>query len=255
MSPSDDRSSQESIPSMHGAGASDAKRRVGEEAAKLVENGMKLGIGTGSTAAFFVEALGKRVREEGLEVIGVPTSVATGRLAEKARIPLTTLDNAGWLDLTVDGADEIDPDLNLIKGGGGALLIEKIVASASDRMVVIADASKKVATLGKFPLPVEVTPFGWETTRAVLQQMLAEFDVESTQSRLRMNKDEPFITDEGNMIIDLMLGRIGDPGDLAIALNGVPGVVENGLFIDIADAAIIAGADGAIEILNAPHLA
>ena len=228
-----------------------AKRAAAERAIAFVEPGMKLGLGTGSTAEQFVEALAPKVKA-GLQVTCVPTSIRTGRLAERLRIPLTTLDDAGWLDLTVDGADEIDPNLNLIKGGGGALLIEKIVATASDRMIVIADQSKKVGALGAFPLPIEVTPFGWETTRALVEDMLQGYDVDSRETSLRMAKDAPFLTDEGNMIIDLHLGRIGEPHDLAFALNAIPGVVDSGLFIGIADAAIVADASGACEVLAAP---
>ena len=233
----------------HGVGAEAAKRFAAERALEFVEPGMKLGLGTGSTAAQLVALLGARCRE-GLKLTCVPTSVATGRQAERAGVPLTTLDEAGWLDLTIDGADEVDPNLDLIKGGGGALLIEKIVASASDRMIVIADVSKRVETLGAFPLPVEVTPFGWETTRAVIeQQVLANSDVDGRETKLRLARDEPFLTDEGNMIIDLDLKRIGDPNALSYALNAVPGVVDSGLFLGIADAAIIADETGVVDVL------
>ena len=232
----------------HGVGADAAKRFAAEKALEFVEPGMKLGLGTGSTAAAFVELLGARCRD-GLSLKCVPTSVVTGRQAERAGVPLTTLDAVGWLDLTIDGADEIDPNLELIKGGGGALLIEKIVASASDRMIVIADASKRVDSLGAFPLPVEVTPFGWETTRAVIEQVLEGCDVDGRETKLRLAKDEPFLTDEGNMIIDLHLKRIGEPNALAYALNAVPGVVDSGLFLNIADAAIIADETGVIEVM------
>ncbi|MEL6318802.1 MAG: ribose-5-phosphate isomerase RpiA [Pseudomonadota bacterium] len=233
----------------HGDGARAAKRAAAAHALEAVEPGMKLGLGSGSTAAEFVSLLGERVRA-GLKVIGVPTSIATGKLAEKARIPLTTLDAAGWLDLTVDGADEIDPHLRLIKGGGGALLIEKIVAFASDRMIVIADARKRVETLGAFPLPIEITPFGWETTRAVVEKLLEDHPCARREAKLRIAGDAPFITDEGNMILDLQLERIEDPDRLAAALNDIPGVVENGLFIGLAEQAIIAEEDGTATILK-----
>ena len=236
----------------HGTGAEAAKRAAAEKALEFVEPGMKLGLGTGSTAEAFIDLLGPRVAE-GLKLTCVPTSERTGVRAEKRGIPLMTLDAAGWLDLTIDGADEIDPDLNLIKGGGGALLIEKIVASASDRMIVIADAGKRVETLGRFPLPVEVTPFGWETTRAVVEQLAGAYDLETSSCTLRMRGDEPFLTDEGNLILDLHAGRIGEPVDLAYALNSVPGVVDNGLFIALADAAIIADDDGVCEVLLRPE--
>ena len=229
-----------------------AKRAAAEAAIDYVQDGMKLGLGSGSTAAAFVRALGAARPGRFENIICVPTSLETGRLAERAGLPLATLDSLGWLDLTVDGADEIDPDLNLIKGGGGALLIEKIVASASDRMIVIADDSKKVETLGAFPLPVEITPFGWETTRAVVDLVVAGYDVDGDESSLRMKGDEPFITDEGNMILDLKLKRIGEPADLGFALNSIPGVVENGLFISIADIAICADPSGAKTVLERP---
>ncbi|MEL6316908.1 MAG: ribose-5-phosphate isomerase RpiA [Pseudomonadota bacterium] len=230
-------------------GAEAGKRAAAAAALTHVEAGMRLGLGTGSTAKHFVELLGERVRG-GLKVVGVPTSIETGRLAEKARIPLTTLDAAGRLDLTVDGADEIDPELNLIKGGGGALLIEKIVANASKRMIVIADASKEVARLGRFPLPVEVTPFAWETTRMVIEAALRSADVDGARTRLRMKRDAPFITDEGNMIVDLELGRIGDASALAVTLNAIPGVVDHGLFVGYADMAILGGEDGRCATLR-----
>ncbi|MBX2856609.1 MAG: ribose-5-phosphate isomerase RpiA [Rhodobacteraceae bacterium] len=232
----------------HGVGADAAKRFAAEKALEFVEPNMKLGLGTGSTAAAFVDLLGARCRD-GLNLTCVPTSVVTGRQAERAGVPLTTLDAVGWLDLTIDGADEVDPNLELIKGGGGALLIEKIVASASDRMIVIADASKRVDTLGAFPLPVEVTPFAWETTRAVIEQVLESCDVDGRETKLRLARDEPFLTDEGNMIIDLHLKRIGDPNALSYALNAVPGVIDSGLFLSIADAAIIADESGVIEVM------
>ncbi len=230
-----------------------AKRAAAEAALDLVEDGMKLGLGTGSTAAVFIRALGAARKGRFEKVICVPTSRETGRRAEAAGLKLATLDGVGWLDLAVDGADEVDPKLDLIKGGGGALLIEKIVASSSDRMVVIADASKRVETLGAFPLPVEVTPFGVETTRAVIEMLVAGYDVDATTSSLRMVGDAPFITDEGNMIVDLELKRIGDATDLAFALNSIPGVVDNGLFISMADIAIFGDESGAVSVMQRPE--
>lgn len=227
-----------------------AKRAAAAAALDHVKPGMKLGLGTGSTAQIFVELLGERVRKTGLDVVGVPTSRATGRDAQRAGVPLTTLEAASWLDLTIDGADEVDPALSLIKGGGGALLIEKIVASASDRMLVIADDGKRVARLGRFPLPVEVTPFGWQTTAAVIEATLGEHDVDGRRCALRMLKDEPFLTDEGNMILDLSLQRIGDPERLAAGLNLIPGVVDTGLFVGIADLAVFGAADGSTATLT-----
>lgn len=217
-------------------------------AADFVQDGMRVGLGTGSTAYFLVQRLGQRVRTEGLRIVGVPTSTRTADLARAAGVTVVTLDEARWLDLTIDGADEFDADLNLIKGGGGALLHEKIVATASDKMLVIADAAKEVATLGAFPLPVEVIPFGWQATKALVEEVLASMDVAGRQSSLRMNNDQPYMTDEGNYIIDLALGRIGNARQLAMVLNQVPGVVENGLFVDIADQVIIGRPDGSCEI-------
>lgn len=225
-----------------------AKFAAASRAAALVEDGMKVGLGTGSTAAWMVRCLGERVREEGLRITGVPTSTRTADLARQVGIEVIALDEAKWLDLTIDGADEFDAELNLIKGGGGALLLEKIVATASDRMVVIADAAKEVAQLGAFPLPVEVIPFGWQTTRAIIEEMLISMDVLGRTSNLRQNGSQPFVTDEGHYIVDLHLNRIGNPRQLALALNQIAGVVESGLFIDICDTVVIGGADGQVEI-------
>ncbi len=227
-----------------------AKRAAAEEALTFIESGMKLGLGTGSTAAVFVKLLGERVKKEGLKVIGVPTSIRTGELAEACGIKLTTLNHAGWLDVTVDGADEFDEELRLIKGGGGALLQEKIVACASDQMVVVADQSKQVRELGAFPLPVEVVPFGWQVTQALIAETLDDFDVGGDKIGLRLFKDEPYLTDEGNFILDLHLRRIGEPEELATALNLIPGVIETGLFINIADVVVIGREDGTADIIE-----
>lgn len=205
--------------------------------------GMKLGLGTGSTAAFMVAELGRRVAI-GLEIIGVPTSSKTAEQATGLGIPLTTLDAAGRLDLTIDGADEFDPALNLIKGAGGALLQEKIVASASDRMIVISDASKEVATLGAFPLSVEVVRFGWRSTEHLVARLLETSDVGGRKITRRMADDQPFVTDEGHFILDCHLERIGDPPLLDNALNALPGVVESGLFCGIASDVIVGMPDG-----------
>ena len=219
------------------------KRQAAAQALEQVQDGMKLGLGTGSTAKHFVDLLGERVAG-GLRVIGVPTSEATRAQAEACRIPLTTLDEVDRLDLTVDGADEMDPALNLIKGGGGALLREKIVAAASDRMIVIADDSKWVPTLGKFPLPIEVIPFGLGATRRAIEKAFAECGV-SGQMAVRKAKDgHVFVTDGGHWIVDAQLGRIADPASLAKALSAIPGVVEHGLFIGLASSAVLAGGDG-----------
>ena len=228
-----------------------AKHAAARRSVDFVETGMKLGLGTGSTAAWMVRALGERIRNEGLRVTGVATSSRTAELARQAGVPVTTLDEAKWLDLTIDGADEFDAHLNLIKGGGAALLQEKIVATASDRMIVIADAAKQVSHLGAFPLPVEIVPFGWQTTKALIEEMLAGLDVLNRDCTLRMAQDTPLITDERNYIVDLHLRRIGNPRQLALALNQIPGVVENGLFLDICDTVILGHGDGRVDVLNA----
>jgi ribose 5-phosphate isomerase A len=225
-----------------------AKFAAAKRATSFVSSGMRVGLGTGSTAAWLVRCLGEMVRDEGLRITGVPTSSRTAQLAREVGIPIISLDEARWLDLTIDGADEYDGNLNLIKGGGGALLQEKIVATASDQMVVIADISKQVETLGSFPLPVEVIPFGWQTTKTLIEETLIGMDVLGRSTSLRMNGDVPFFTDEGNHILDLHLNRIGQPRQLSLVLNQIPGVVENGLFIDICDAVVIGYGDGRVEV-------
>ncbi|MGP9812009.1 ribose-5-phosphate isomerase RpiA [Rhodopseudomonas sp. NSM] len=221
----------------------DLKRQAAARALDEVRSGMKLGLGTGSTAKHFVELLGEKVRA-GLDVIGVPTSEVTRADAERCGIPLTTLDEIDRLDLTVDGADEIDTRLELIKGGGGALLREKIVAAASDRMIVIADETKWVDCLGKFPLPVEVIPFGLAATRRAIEQACVKVGA-SGQLQLRKGKDgHAFVTDGGHWIVDAHLGRIPDAPRLAHLLSEIPGVVEHGLFIGIAGTVVLAGTDG-----------
>jgi ribose 5-phosphate isomerase A len=227
-----------------------AKFVAAKRAVDFVEDGMRVGLGTGSTAAWMVRCLGERVREEGLKISGVPTSTRTAELARQVGIKVVSLDEARWLDVTIDGADEFDADLNLIKGGGGALLQEKIVATASDMMVVITDPSKQVEHLGAFPLPVEVIPFGWQTSKALIEETLAALDVLGQTGSLRMNGEAPFVTDEGNHIIDLHLQRIGDPRQLTMVLNQIPGVVENGLFIDICDKVVIGHQDGKVEVID-----
>ena len=219
------------------------KRQAAARALDHVRDGMKLGLGTGSTAKHFVDLLGEKVAA-GLNVVGVPTSEATRAQAQACKIPLTTLDEIDHLDLTVDGADEVDGALNLIKGGGGALLREKIVAAASDRMIVIADESKWVEALGRFPLPVEVIPFGLAATQAAISRAFAETGV-SGQMVLRKGKDgHVFVTDGGHWIIDAHLGRINDAPRLAGLLSLIPGVVEHGLFIGLATTVVLAGAQG-----------
>ncbi|MGR3662073.1 MAG: ribose-5-phosphate isomerase RpiA [Paracoccaceae bacterium] len=225
-----------------------AKFVAAKRACAFVENGMKVGLGTGSTAAWLVKCLGQMIAENGLQISGVPTSTRTAELARKVGINVITLDEARWLDLTIDGADEFDAELNLIKGGGGALLQEKIVATASDRMIVIADASKRVEKLGAFPLPIEVIRFGWQTTKALVEEMLFSMDVMGQTTALRMNGSTPYITDEGNYILDLKLVSIENARQLALILNQIPGVVENGLFIDTCDVVVIGHGDGRVEV-------
>ena len=212
------------------------------EALTHVKSGMKLGIGTGSTAEEFVRLLAVKVAE-GFEIIGVPTSERTAALCAELGVPLTTLEETPHLDLTIDGADEVDGDLSLIKGGGGALLREKIVAAASDAMIVIADESKVVDTLGRFPLPVEVNRFGLAATKLAIEKAIAGLGLEAPLN-LRMKDGETFVTDGGHYILDASFGRIPDTKALSDALFAIPGVVEHGLFIGLARAAIIAGTSG-----------
>src|SRR5947209_775114 len=219
------------------------KRQAAARALERVADGMKLGLGTGSTAKHFVDLLGERVRA-GLTVIGVPTSEATRADAERCGIRLSTLDEIERLDLTVDGADEVDASLNLIKGGGGALLREKIVAAASDRMVVIADDSKWVETLGRFPLPVEVIPFGLAATQRGIARAFAECGVSGQMTVRKGGNGHAFVTDGGHWIVDAHLGRIADAPRLAGLLNSIPGVVEHGLFIGLASTVVLAGSQG-----------
>ncbi len=230
------------------SGSDNAKRAAAARALEMVENGMKVGLGTGSTAAWFVRLLSERIHREGLAIVGVATSSTTVFLAKDLGVPLTSLDEAGTLDLTVDGTDEFDAGLNLIKGGGAALLREKIVAAASNRLVVIADDSKRVAELGTFPLPVEVIRFGVEYTRSAVLDVLSKMDVAGAQVELRKVRDGALVTDEGHYILDLHLGRIGNPSRLSAALNALPGVVETGLFIGMADTVIVGKAEGWCEM-------
>ena len=226
------------------------KRAAAARAVEFVRPGMRLGLGTGSTARHFVELVGERVRA-GLKVVAVPTSQATRVDAERCGIPLTTLDETPELDLTVDGADEIAPDLNLIKGGGGALLREKIVAAASARMIVIADRSKWVDELGRFPLPVEVAPFGLGATLRAIDKAIAALQT-SGPLTLRQSADgHAFVTDGGHWIVDAALGKIDDPAAMAHALSGIPGVMGHGLFIGLAQTAILAGPDG-VSVVERP---
>jgi ribose 5-phosphate isomerase A len=224
------------------------KREAARRALELVQPGMKLGLGTGSTARHLVELLGERVRG-GLSIVGVPTSETTAGLARAAGISIATLDDYPELDLTIDGADEIDGALRLIKGGGGALLREKIVASASKRMVVIADSTKYVARLGAFALPIEVVPFGLAATRRHIARASADLDCRGAMELRRSSSGGLFVTDGGHYILDCAFSAIGDPEALALALQAIPGIVEQGLFIGLASGAILAGPDG-LKILG-----
>lgn len=212
-----------------------------------VESGMKLGIGTGSTAEEFVRLLAEKVGR-GFSVIGVPTSERTAALCRELGVPLTTLEDTPRLDLTVDGADEIDPQLALIKGGGGALLREKIVAAASDRMMVIADETKLVETLGRFPLPIEVNRFGLKATEIAIASVAERLGLTGPVT-LRRNDSEAFVTDGGHLILDASFGRIPDPEALSTALHAIPGVVEHGLFLGLARIAIVAR-NGGVQVLE-----
>jgi ribose 5-phosphate isomerase A len=227
-----------------------AKMRAAAAALDFVEEGMILGLGTGSTANHFVRMLGERVAS-GLKVVGLPTSEATRRLAASCGVPLLELDHADRIDLTVDGADEIDGDFRLIKGGGGALLREKIIANASDHMVVIADASKMVDTLGAFPLPVEVTPFGWTITAKKVFDALRASGCETPETHPREAgaAGKLFLTDGGNYILDCKCTRIPRPEELADRLARIPGVVEHGLFLGLARTVIVGG-DAGVQILE-----
>jgi len=221
------------------------KRLAAVAAMQQVRAGMTLGVGTGSTVYWFILELAKQVKQ-GLQCTCVPTSAATHSLALQLGIPMVTLNEVSKIDLTIDGADEIDPQLCLIKGGGGALLQEKMVAAASDKLVIIADAGKQVQQLGRFPLPVEVIPYGW---KQVQQHIAFTNDVVVL---LRMKNEQPFITDHGHYILDCQFNAITDAARLAVMLNTVPGVVENGLFMNMASMAIIAQEDGKIQTIMAP---
>ncbi|HEV7416114.1 ribose-5-phosphate isomerase RpiA [Tianweitania sediminis] len=227
--------------------ATTRKIEAARAALAYVEDGMRLGIGTGSTAEEFVRLLAEKVAD-GLSVTGVPTSERTARLCLDLGVKISSLDELPELDLAIDGADEIDPALNLIKGGGGALLREKIVATASKKLIVIADESKKVECLGAFPLPIEVNRFGLASTRLAIEAAAARLGLTGSID-LRSSRDEPFVTDGGHMILDASFGRIPDSRALSTALFAIPGVVEHGLFLGLTTIAIVAG-EGGIETLR-----
>ncbi|WP_284238817.1 ribose-5-phosphate isomerase RpiA [Paenibacillus glycanilyticus] len=221
----------------------ESKRIAGEKAVEFVKDGMKVGLGTGSTAYWAIQAIGRRVKEEGLQVQAVATSVQSEELAKELGIPMMPFADVDMLDLTIDGADEVDPELHLIKGGGGALLREKIVAAASKQLIIIVDESKDVKQLGKFPLPVEIVPFAYELTVKKLKKLGCE-------PKLRMNGDQLYVTDNGNYIADCHFDAIANPVELHDTLNGIPGVVDNGLFIHMANLVIVGSADGSIRSIS-----
>ena len=225
-------------------------------AAKAIEtflqDGMTIGLGSGTTSRFFVRILGDRVKD-GLRVVGVPSSKSTGELAKEVGVPLADLNDVEQLDLTIDGADEIDPKGRMIKGGGANLLWEKIVASASRKMVAIVDESKRVQRLGRFPLPVEVVPFAWKSTERHLQNLFREGGYIDARIDVRGNRDKPLITDSGHYLLDCHLKEIADPDFLAANLNHIPGVVEHGLFLGIATDAAIGKPDGSAETITFPR--
>ncbi|CAH1190936.1 Ribose-5-phosphate isomerase A [Paenibacillus auburnensis] len=218
------------------------KQLAAEKAVEYVQDGMKVGLGTGSTAYWAIRKLGERV-QQGLKITAVATSQASEDQARELGIPLVAFGDIDSLDLTIDGADELDGELQLIKGGGGALLREKIVAMGSTRMIVVADESKAVQTLGKFPLPVEIVPFAWEWTVAKLAKL-------GCKPELRRSGDELYKTDNGNYIADCRFEVIASAPELALSLQGISGVVDHGLFIGIASMAIIGKNDGSIEIIE-----
>lgn len=228
--------------------ADDQKKAAAEHALKIVENGRKIGLGTGSTANYFIEAAAAKVKREKLNVEFVPTSAQTYALAQKLGLNLKTLDEVPFLDFTVDGADEVDSSFRMIKGGGGALLREKIVASSSKFVICICDASKKVSTLGQYPLPIEVSRWGVNATAWKIERALMHLGYEKPRMRIRANADgKPFITESGNPIIDLDLKAIPDPEKLDGYLNNTPGVVETGLFIGICGILMIGTDKGVVE--------
>ena len=226
------------------------KRAAAGRALEYVRPGMRLGLGTGTTARYLIDLLGERVRA-GLKITAVPTSEASRAQAEQVGIALTTLDETPELDLTIDGADEIAPDLTLIKGGGGALLREKIVAASSAEMIVIADESKWVRTLGRFPLPIEVAPFGATVTRREIENSAAQIGCPGTAPLRKAQNGHAFVTDGGHWLVDAQLQHIADPQTLAARLCAIPGVMEHGLFIGLARTAILGG-PGGIRVVERP---
>ncbi|RKQ35659.1 ribose-5-phosphate isomerase RpiA [Oceanobacillus halophilus] len=218
------------------------KKLVGEEAVHYIKDGMKIGLGSGSTVYWMVKKLGERVKEEGLKVEGIPSSDLTGDWAKEFGVPLTDFSQVEGLDITIDGADEVDENLHLIKGGGGALFREKIIAQAAKELIIIVDQSKKVQHLGRFPLPVEVLPFGWEMTAKEVESLGCEW-------KLRHRENDIYITDNGNYILDCYFNEILEPEKLHKQLKLMVGVVETGLFTNMADKVIVGGGDE-IEVIE-----
>ncbi|HWY93462.1 MAG TPA: ribose-5-phosphate isomerase RpiA [Chthoniobacterales bacterium] len=228
----------------------EAKRAAAAKAIEsFLQDGMTIGLGSGTTSRFFVRILGERVKD-GLRVVGVPSSKSTGELAQEVGIPLADLNDVEQLDLTIDGADEIDAKGRMIKGGGANLLWEKIVASASRKMVAIVDESKKVQRLGRFPLPIEVVPFAWRSTERHLQNLFKRNGYADVRIDVRGGTEKPLITDSGHYLLDCHLQAIADPESLALNLNQIAGVVEHGLFIGIATNAAVGKADGTAETIS-----
>ena len=229
-----------------------AKRAAGRHAAERYgKDGMKLGLGSGTSSHWFVRELAVLV-QDGLDVVGVPTSTATRDLARELGVPLADLNDIPELDVTIDGVDEIDRHGSMIKGGGACLLWEKIVARASRAMVVVADDTKVVDQLGRFPLPIEVLPFGWVSTQRLLTELLGDSGYADVSLERRVEQGEPLITDSGNYILDARLGAVQDAGALAVALNQIPGVVENGLFVGIGDELVLGYQDESTEVRSLP---
>ena len=222
------------------------KRLAGEKAVENIKDGMIIGLGTGSTVEYSLRKLGKLVRD-GLKIKGIPTSIHTKRIAKEEKIPLTTLKENPEIDITIDGADEVDSNLNLIKGGGGALTREKIIAFNSKKVIIVIDDSKVVKALGiDFPLPVEVTKFGWTSTKKTLEKLDCIVELRDIM------ENEPFITDNGNYILDCEFERIDDPPQLEMDINIIPGVVENGLFIGLVNEVIVGGKQGILTLEKGP---
>ena len=218
------------------------KKLAGEKAVDHIQDGMIVGLGTGSTIEYSLKKLGKLVRN-GLKIKGIPTSIHTKRIAIQEQIPLTSLDLYPVIDITIDGADEVDSDLNLIKGGGGALAREKIIAFNSTKVIIVIDDSKVVKALGiDFPLPVEVMKFGWTSTQKTLEELGCNVELRKVMG------NEPYITDNSNYILDCEFERIEEPEQLEIKINNIPGVAENGLFIGLVDEVIVGGKQGILTL-------